>query len=206
MTSQFLLFRLIIVLPGTLLTTFETMGKLTPILLGLLVALCATAAVQAANSCANKYSATVQSLSKSLSANALSAMQTLGSCRRTRYRYFSQKVNYVTAKATCIADGGVLALPRNKHENELVRQTAIQGGQREHRGIYIGYNRLGTGSRNVWVDDNGFGIKYHPMLPHEPNNHGGDEQCGEMVVHTNGGWNDLPCNWEGGRQFVCQYD
>ena len=157
--------------------------------------------------CSSSYSSQVQKIAAAMASDLTSAMSAVKPCKPRRYVYFPQKRVYVDAKAICVSTGGTLALPRNAAENAAVRKAALTGGHTAHRGIYIGYSRLGTGSISKWVDESGKPLTYTHMHRGEPNNDGGNEQCGELLpLSSTGVWNDMPCTWPGGLPFVCQYN
>lgn len=65
---------------------------------------------------------------------------------------------------------------------------------------WIGLERAANGQFN-WVD--GSELDYTYWAPNEPNNYGGDEDCG-AIWNYRGKWNDYRCNWWG--YFICRID
>ncbi|KAJ7382017.1 hypothetical protein OS493_037660 [Desmophyllum pertusum] len=113
-----------------------------------------------------------------------------GSC----YKYFSKAVNWNAAKSACETLGSKLLVINSQAE-----QQAIPSKFPDAQKTWIGlYRDPKDKSRWLWVD--GTRPTYTYWYPREPNNHGGNEDCVEMV--TGRKWNDMPCSFS--LTYICE--
>ena len=107
-------------------------------------------------------------------------MHIQGSC----YKISSRAVNWTTAKTACEALGSKLAMVKSQSELQALVQKV-------RRNVWIGLHRDPRDkSRWIWVD--GTRVSYSHWYKGEPNNSGGNEDCGHMFPPA-GKWNDAPC-------------
>ena len=108
-------------------------------------------------------------------------------------------MSWNAAKSACEALGAELVVLSSLAENQAVGKN-ITGGQ----GAYIGlYRNPRDKSRWLWVDQS------RPTYTHwysgEPNNHGGIEDCVQMISRSTGfEWNDISCNNVYNIPYVCE--
>jgi len=97
------------------------------------------------------------------------------------YYYCSlQSATWPTAKTTCEANGGYLAVVNNSAENEFLANLLIQ------QSAWIGCTDVNSEGHFQWV--NGDALTYTNWYPGQPNNYNGNQDYVEML--SNGQWND----------------
>jgi len=108
------------------------------------------------------------------------------------YLRFSDSRSWSDAVATCQTKGGTLLHPTSDYESALMRRFIGTAP------VWLGLNDIDVEGTYVWAD--GIASSYLAWSPSEPNNSGGDEDCGEFM--TNGQFNDLTCSQS--RRYVCE--
>ena len=116
-----------------------------------------------------------------------------GSC----YKISSNKLNWNASKSACEALGSKLV-----SINSQAEQQAIASLQMPNEWIWIGlYKNPTDKSQWLWVD--GSRATYTHWRSGEPNNSGGQEDCGNLFSKTRGrAWNDLPCR--SSLRYICE--
>ena len=116
-------------------------------------------------------------------------MHIQGSC----YKISSRAGTWNTAKSACEALGSKLAMVKSQSEQQALVQKV-------RRDVWIGLHRdRRDKSRWIWVD--GTWVSYSHWNGGEPNNAGGNEDCGHMFP-PKGKWNDAPCH--GSLHYLCE--
>jgi len=108
------------------------------------------------------------------------------------------KRSYKDARLECHARGGDLAVIDDARENlALAKQAnALQGAASRWS---IGINDIVSEGKFVWLD--GDPVSFTSWVVGEPNNSGGDEDCGELYAGS-GNWNDQQCSLAS--FFICE--
>ena len=116
---------------------------------------------------------------------------TLAYCFRPR--------NQAAAEFDCVAQGGHLVSIHDQATQDEVRDTAysILPGN-----WWIGLSDVALEGTFVWSDDTP--LDYTAWAGGEPNNAGGNENCGHLWDAAGGEWNDIPCNES--MYYVCRLD
>ncbi|KAI8502656.1 carbohydrate binding [Branchiostoma belcheri] len=116
------------------------------------------------------------------------------------YKANNDKKSYDNAAATCRADGGSLAMPRDLQTHEFL--VTLKNQVDRSAWFWLGFNDQSQEGEWHYVDGTRLG-SFHPWYPNEPNNHGGNEDCGVMFQDDqNNEWNDQGCSSE--LKFICQ--
>ena len=106
-------------------------------------------------------------------------------------RYFSERVPWMTAQSICRDLGGQLATPENSEEDQ----------------VFIDHDAwLGLNDREkegTWVTSAGALPSYTNWCEGEPNDSGGNEDCG---VGSGECWNDLSCDSGHTATYACRFD
>ena len=102
----------------------------------------------------------------------------------SRYSFHSSPKSWHAAREDCQSRGGDLASIHSEAENR--EAFALTGG----RDTWLGLNGEEDEHNYVWSD--GTPMDYHGWAPGEPNNYGGDEDCGGYWSGGNNGrWYDM---------------
>ncbi|KAL9968085.1 hypothetical protein ACROYT_G026412 [Oculina patagonica] len=116
-----------------------------------------------------------------------------GSC----YKFFSKGLNWNGAKSACETLGSKLVVINSQAEQQALT-SKIPRNQRTWMGLY---RNPKDKSRWLWVD--GSHPTYTYWLSGEPNDSGGNEDCGEIYEKSSGyKWNDIPCTTS--FPYVCE--
>ncbi|KAI8496888.1 hypothetical protein Bbelb_255430 [Branchiostoma belcheri] len=116
------------------------------------------------------------------------------------YKANNDKKSYDNAAATCRADGGSLAMPRDLQTHEFL--VTLKNQVDRSAWFWLGFNDQSQEGEWYYVDGTRLG-SFQPWYPNEPNNHGGNEDCGVMFQdEENNEWNDHGCSSE--LKFICQ--
>lgn len=95
----------------------------------------------------------------------------------------------------CSQAGGQVASPRSEAENAALLQLITA----RNKAAFLSMTDAKT--EGTFVYPSGEPLVYSNWAPGEPNNHGGAENCVEML--TNGKWNDRSCKDH--RLVVCEF-
>jgi hypothetical protein len=108
------------------------------------------------------------------------------------YRLITTTMNQATALTNCQSDGGTLAKIDNATENSVV-QTFMGADS------WIGANDITTEGTWQWAD--GSSLAYSNWNSGEPNNSGGNQDCG-YIYFSGGKWDDDTCTVS--KRAVCE--
>ncbi|XP_078693750.1 zonadhesin-like [Branchiostoma floridae x Branchiostoma belcheri] len=111
------------------------------------------------------------------------------------YKDFPELKTYDSARQTCAADGGLLAMPKNSAINTFIHNLTEAGLR------WIGL----TDTEGQWVFADGQTLEstgYTNWYPDEPNNVNGGEHCAVTNFRSTDEWNDEQCRFPMG--FICQ--
>ncbi|XP_078701691.1 collectin-10-like [Branchiostoma floridae x Branchiostoma belcheri] len=120
------------------------------------------------------------------------------------YRAYGSHNTYDEAVATCLADGGSLAMPRDNTTNNFL--VALKNNVSTSNSFRFGLHRW----NETWkyVDGGELG-NFTDWAENEPNNLGGNEPCAEYLLggawsseHYRNKWNDRICSIQ--RGFICE--
>eukprot|EP00058_Branchiostoma_floridae_P028519 XP_002614010.1 hypothetical protein BRAFLDRAFT_67406 [Branchiostoma floridae] len=114
------------------------------------------------------------------------------------YKYFAERKTYCDARQACVADGGLLAMPKDCATNTFIPEL---GGTNEPR--WIGLTDANTEGRWVFADGQILESSgYTNWKSGEPNDLSeGGEDCAEVGAYVLF-WNDEPCSRS--KAFICQ--
>jgi hypothetical protein len=113
-----------------------------------------------------------------------------------RYCLYNSAASWVGAEARCIEHGGHLATIESRRASvSLVQQIGSPPGQST---FWIGLTEPAEG-RWLWAD--GSRVSFTAWNAGEPNNAGGNENCGEWLFPL-ARWNDIDCALP--RAFLCE--
>ena len=119
------------------------------------------------------------------------------------YTFVNRKMSFGDADATCASMGGSLASIRTAEEQAaakaVVAAQQVPPNQWAQRSVWVGLTREGR-SGFEWID--GAGTAYTNWGGSEPNNYGGNEQCGVMIDIYQWAWADYPCAQQ--QAFLCE--
>ena len=114
------------------------------------------------------------------------------------YQLCTTPSDWVSARDTCRATGYELVTINDAAENSFV------DGQADARSTdrwWIGFNDIS--SEGAWTWASGQPVTYAPWGGGEPNNGGGNEDCGQINrFHPALTWNDEPCST--GYPYICE--
>ena len=116
-----------------------------------------------------------------------------GSC----FKFSSQSLRWDAAQTACEDLGSTLAVVDSKEKQNAL--AAKLKGQRHWIGLYRDPE---YSSRWLWVDRSRLCNDCGYWFRGEPNNSGGNEDCGEMWPSKSGRWNDVRCSLR--RRYICQ--
>ncbi|XP_078701688.1 uncharacterized protein LOC144927824 [Branchiostoma floridae x Branchiostoma belcheri] len=110
------------------------------------------------------------------------------------YRAYGSHNTYDEAVATCLADGGSLAMPRDNTTNSFL--VALKNNVSTSSTFRFGLHRR----NETWnyVDGGELG-SFTDWAENEPNNDGGNQRCAEYLGSK---WNDVICSTK--RGFICE--
>ncbi|XP_019632800.1 PREDICTED: uncharacterized protein LOC109476291 [Branchiostoma belcheri] len=114
------------------------------------------------------------------------------------FKAYNQEKTYSQARQVCAADGGLLAMPKDREVDNFLKK--LKNAVDPNSPFWFGLNNQNGEKGWAWED----GTPYSPTAdwtgwqPGEPDNNGG-EQC---VNHFGTGWNDAPCS--SAHKFICQ--
>ena len=113
------------------------------------------------------------------------------------FKVFIEEVPWFDARKSCTTIGGNLISIHSIEENNFVRQEI---SLISHSSAWIGlFNLNSTDHSYEWVD--GSMVDFRNWGDGEPNNANSGENCTELVVASNGIWNDESCHVN--RTYVC---
>ncbi len=122
-------------------------------------------------------------------------VQTLGT---RSYQFCRTVADWRTAQATCTKFGYHLASVRDAAADRFLGRTAASIASTRW---WFGFNDVAQEGRWVWQA--GTPVSYLHWAAGEPNDSGGNEDCGELNrFGPDGGWNDEPC--DGALPFICE--
>eukprot|EP00117_Sycon_ciliatum_P046415 scpid60699/ scgid33248/ Sushi, nidogen and EGF-like domain-containing protein 1; Insulin-responsive sequence DNA-binding protein 1 len=137
------------------------------------------------------------SVTTTLSSPASSTTSVMAEVTPTKLRFVEQPGNWYTAKETCASLGGVLAVPRNASEQDILRRLTGHTRSSYYRYMYVWLGASDLEEMGIWrrVADN-VTLDYISWARSQPNND--NERC-LAHRHENGpateynGWYDRPC-------------
>ena len=113
------------------------------------------------------------------------------------FKVFTEEVPWFDARKSCTTIGGNLISIHSIEENNFVRQEI---SLISNSSAWIGlFNLNSTDHSYEWVD--GSMVDFRNWGDGEPNNANSGENCTELVVASNGIWNDESCHVN--RTYVC---
>ena len=121
------------------------------------------------------------------------------------YQIVKERKTWHEARDVCKNRGGKLAEPESPCVSDLLHYflqvtAAIDGGS-EHL-AFIGVNDESTEGSFVF-DSNQYEVPYKYWRIHQPNNFGGNEDCGVLSARFRKGyWNDSKCTYP--YWFICE--
>ncbi|XP_078665877.1 uncharacterized protein LOC144908216 [Branchiostoma floridae x Branchiostoma belcheri] len=113
------------------------------------------------------------------------------------FKAYNQVKTYSQARQVCAADGGLLAMPKDREVDDFLMD--LKNAVDTNSPFWLGLNNQNGEGGWAWED----GTSYSPAAdwtgwqPGEPNSNG--EGC---VNHLGAGWNDAPCS--SASNFICQ--
>ncbi|KAJ8021061.1 Alpha-N-acetylgalactosamine-specific lectin [Holothuria leucospilota] len=134
------------------------------------------------------------------------------------YKYHSEpKLNFDDAEAlcsefvpfqeTCSCQTAHLASIESAEENTFLLEEwrKVRGPTSSTKRIHIGYTDQAEEGNWQWVDGSSCTYTNWDSVSNEPNNSGGNEDCGVMwnEHNDNGDWNDGPCSYL--NPFFCKF-
>ncbi|XP_019632367.1 PREDICTED: C-type lectin domain family 3 member A homolog [Branchiostoma belcheri] len=119
--------------------------------------------------------------------------------REICYKAFKTRKTFSDAAATCRADGGTLAMPRDARTNAFL--STLYNSVRDDRRFWFGLHDQREEGRFEWVDGSALG-PYSSWAPGEPNNLGCCDDCVIYSARKKDKWNDEECNEM--FRFICQ--
>ncbi|KAG9356093.1 hypothetical protein JZ751_000937 [Albula glossodonta] len=114
------------------------------------------------------------------------------------FRYVGRKEEWADAEAHCLTLGGNLASVHSEDEFQFLRSLYRAHDPRENP-FWIGLTDCQKKGRLMWSD--GSKVDFTRWNSHEPNNHGGRENCVHSNWSSQKGWNDIPCDYK--CAFIC---
>lgn len=96
--------------------------------------------------------------------------------------------NFAAAEFDCVAQGGHLVSIHDQATQDEVRDTAFGLAPGNW---WIGLSDTALEGTFVWTDNTP--LDYTSWTGGEPNNAGGNENCGHLWDGAGGAWNDIPC-------------
>ena len=101
------------------------------------------------------------------------------------------------ARAVCQSLGGDLVVINSGEENDFVYKLVIEQKTVTQGKAWIRLKKNPVNSKWYWVDRTPLEGQYENWSPGEPNNDGGNENCGRLNEKP-GYWYDVPCTLTGG--------
>jgi hypothetical protein len=111
--------------------------------------------------------------------------------------YCFEARNYAAAEFDCVAQGGQLVSIHDQATQDEVRDTAYALA---YTNWWIGLSDVALEGTFVWSDNTP--LDYTSWAGGEPNNAGGNENCGHLWDAAGGQWNDIPCDVN--MPYVCR--
>ncbi|XP_019624403.1 PREDICTED: CD209 antigen-like [Branchiostoma belcheri] len=117
------------------------------------------------------------------------------------YKAFDARKSFSEAGATCRADGGTLAMPRDADTNAFLFSLYMSVNVRF--AYWIGLHDQTEEGKFEWVDGSALG-PYNSWGQGEPEKYGADEDCVaySRKNYRRDKWIDAPCHYQ--HNFVCQ--
>ena len=100
------------------------------------------------------------------------------------------------ARAVCQGLGGNLVVINSGEENDFVYKLVTEQEKVTQGKAWIGLKRNADDSKWYWVDGTPLEGHYDKWSPGEPNDNGGNEDCGRLNGEL-GSWYDVPCTLTG---------
>ncbi|XP_077997842.1 macrophage mannose receptor 1-like [Glandiceps talaboti] len=108
---------------------------------------------------------------------------------------YAKQYTYGEATQFCDSVSSHLVIIDNDEENTYLKDLAIAGGSQ----LWIGLDDIDVEGEMKWADDSR--MTYSGWKKGEPNNFGGNEDCGN-IRPADGTWNDMSCSKHNG--FICE--
>ncbi|XP_036420706.1 macrophage mannose receptor 1-like [Colossoma macropomum] len=109
--------------------------------------------------------------------------------KQSRHVFINDAKSWHDAQSYCRKNDTDLASVRNQTENDEVKKVA------NRKTVWIGLSRVSW----KWSDESYSSFRY--WMQKQPDNSGGKENCGEIVMTDEGRWNDAKC--EEKFSFIC---
>ncbi|XP_078657945.1 lithostathine-1-beta-like [Branchiostoma floridae x Branchiostoma belcheri] len=119
--------------------------------------------------------------------------------REICYKAFNTRKTFSDAAATCRADGGTLAMPRDARTNAFL--STLYNSVRDDRRFWLGLHDQREEGRFEWVDGSALG-PYSSWAPGEPNDQGCCDDCVIYSARKKDKWSDEECHET--FRFICQ--
>ena len=111
------------------------------------------------------------------------------------YKKFTTATTWNNARSTCQSYGGdLVSIPNSDVNNWLCSTLGCDGNP------WIGFNDIAIEGTWVWSD--GSPVTYTNWNTGEPNNSGGNEDCGQILYSPTGKWNDSSCS--SSNPYICK--
>jgi hypothetical protein len=108
-----------------------------------------------------------------------------------------QATSFRDSERWCAANGGHLAMIGSEEESRALK-AALGSPVGMDQSVWIG---LVEPQEGRWMWSTGAPLGDANWAPGEPNNYGGNENCGELYP-SSGEWNDIPC--DATRPYLCE--
>lgn len=118
-----------------------------------------------------------------------------------KYKYIAEKMAWHEAKAKCETMGGYLLVIDNQAEQDFVVEL-FKALEAKPETVWCGVTR--GRMPGEWVTVKGQKASYTNWSRGNPSNHGGRENCVEVIPPDGSLWNDRPENWPA--PFICEWD
>ncbi|CAH1253916.1 MRC1 [Branchiostoma lanceolatum] len=118
---------------------------------------------------------------------------------RNCFKAFNEKKSYDEAAAACRAGGGSLAMPRDQATHQFL--ITLKNQVDRAAGFWLGFNDRSQEGGWRYSDGTRLG-SFQPWSPGEPNQYGGNEDCGMIFQDPKNKWNDQGCSSK--QKFICQ--
>ncbi|CAH1253975.1 MRC1 [Branchiostoma lanceolatum] len=118
---------------------------------------------------------------------------------RNCFKAFNEKKSYDEAAAACRAGGGSLAMPRDQATHQFL--ITLKNQVDRAAGFWLGFNDRSQEGGWRYSDGTRLG-SFQPWSPGEPNQYGGNEDCGMIFQDPKNKWNDQWCSSK--LKFICQ--
>ncbi|XP_035665235.1 macrophage mannose receptor 1-like [Branchiostoma floridae] len=118
---------------------------------------------------------------------------------RNCFKAYGDKKSYDDAAAVCRVAGGSLAMPRDPATHQFL--ITLKNQVERATGFWLGFNDRSQEGGWRYADGTRLG-SFQPWNTGEPNQYGGNEDCGMINRHPNNKWNDQGCSSQ--LNFICQ--